>query len=283
MFCGRRVDDFEGSNKEYVEYLETQVLLARRQLESVRPPTPPKSPVRQSVVSPENTSVAEPRTSHECPEAQTTPDGKINGTQFTFVAHAIPQTFVKEKASNETPGWHAELNVMLADIPLAALWKERRVRVEMSSSVQNHSVLTTLLGGSLNFNSLADYATHIRSPTSDLEILLKHADVYGHATREAQKLAQFATTIGVFQELIFVSLCVVLEGSGTPKDSIDSLMRLCFKANERKSLERIRCGARWVNRCIINLSRGDWGVRSTEIFLLCKLQLIRCLLIAANC
>ncbi len=149
--------------------------------------------------------------------------------------------------------------------------------------MQNHSVLATLLGGPLNFNSLAHCAPDICSPTSSPNIILTYADVYGHATKKTQEHAQFALTVGVFQQLIFVSLCVVLEASGTPTDSIDSSMILSFAAEREKSLARIRRGVWWANRCIASLSKGDWGLRSTEIFLLCKLQVTGHLLIATAC
>jgi hypothetical protein len=46
------------------------------------------------------------------------------------------------------------------------------------------------------------------------------------------------------------------------------------KEPDRKTLRQNRCGALWLNRCIGKLSEGGWGPRSTEIFLLCKINLV---------
>jgi hypothetical protein len=292
MFCSRRVDDFNGSVEEYIEYLENQVHIGRHQIHRLQsvlgPPTPANSPVSTSVSQllnlPDSTVGVTLGSNEKCLEDQQKSNGEIKWKEWKFIP-AVTKEIAKEISPCQKPHWLMELDAMLADIPYANLWKSKRTENQISGLAQNHSVLATLLGGALVLDHSAGSAVSINSssPANTLSILHNRANAYGYATRNTQSKAQFTTTVSVFQELIFVSFCVVLEASGMPNDSVDSLMRWCFAANEQKSLERIRRGARWANRCIARLCEGGWGPRSAEIFLLCTIDLDCCLSIIGAC
>jgi hypothetical protein len=285
MFGNRRVDGFNGSDEEYIEYLENQVHLSRHQIHHlqsvIRPPTPASSPlsasISQSVNLPNNTLVVTLGSNEERFVEQPTSNGEIKWKEWKFI-HAVTKEIAKEISPIQKPHWLVELDAMLADIPYANLWTAKRTENQISGLVQNHSVLATLLGGALVLDNSPDSTVSINnsSPANTLSILHNRANAYGYATRNTQSKAQFTTTVSVFQELIFVSFCVVLEASGMPNDLVGSLMRWCFAANEQKSLERIRRGARWANRCIAKLCESGWGHRSAEIFLLCTIDFTCC-------
>jgi hypothetical protein len=89
---------------------------------------------------------------------------------------------------------------------------------------------------------------------------------YTNATKETC-LSKIATNLGLFQELVLVSLCVVLDETGVSGECIDAVMKLCGadekkqeKELDKKTLQRNRRDAPWVNRCIGKLSGRGWGL-----------------------
>lgn len=59
------------------------------------------------------------------------------------------------------------------------------------------------------------------------------------------------------QELIFTSLCAVLERNGTDVDLINVAMRICISDTNPRNLKQLRYGAVWANRMIVDVSAKD--------------------------
>jgi hypothetical protein len=81
----------------------------------------------------------------------------------------------------------------------------------------------------------------------------------------------FISQIHNFRELVFASLCVVMEHQGLPINTINDLMRICMSSSGAANLYRLRRGALWVNRVIRGLIIRGWGHGATELFFLCKM------------
>ncbi|GFF96247.1 hypothetical protein IFM53868_08441 [Aspergillus udagawae] len=91
---------------------------------------------------------------------------------------------------------------------------------------------------------------------------------YALATNQSHEEATLHKRLSRFQELIFLCLCDVVMKSGEPKEKIHEIMSLHLSNYSWQYLDRLLCGSRWVNRCIIELSETAWGLRSAEIFIL---------------
>jgi hypothetical protein len=269
------IDDFKGSEDEYIKYLERLVLDSRCQIQQsiLRPPNPSFNSLAESQVPanlsaplPENTS--RKTLDQNFNEKSLTSDSTVRNKELKFVEYDATQ----ERVRNERPPWHAEMDGVLDSIPDASSWMaQRKKELGVYSSTQNHPILATVLAHSLIAHPAPEPTCSTSSRSPDTGTLLECAYAYGCATRNSQIKADSATKGVLFQELIFVSFCAVLESCGIPVDSIDQAMKSCFFAKTEKSLERIRRGALWVNRCIVKLCQNKWGLRSTEIFLVGKI------------
>jgi hypothetical protein len=110
----------------------------------------------------------------------------------------------------------------------------------------------------------------LAAPQNQDGSLVEAAKVYAIDTKQAHTDAGYAVQLHSFRELVFVSLCVVMEGQGIAIDTIDSVMRLCISSSGSANLYRLRRGALWINRVIAGLIRKGWGHQATEFFLLSK-------------
>lgn len=299
MYHSRRIDDFNGSDAAYVEYLERQLQESRRSASELRAhlhksfPCPLDSPTRSpanvtailSASLPENPPLSEPvsRPASTLGNVQ----GQLQGHVLTTPVQEKQLRFVeydttRNKAKNENPQWCGEMDTLLGSVPEACCWVIEREKVGIDST-QNRSILAQLLPngcGSKSESQLLHQPSipDCTSPSSglvDADTLVECAVAYGIATRGSQLQATLATKLALFQELIFVSFMVVLVAHGIPTKLINDAMKYCCKAQSEKGLERIRRGGLWANRCIGTLdgmSESGWGLRSTEIFLLCKMS-----------
>ena len=97
------------------------------------------------------------------------------------------------------------------------------------------------------------------------DVLINYAKSYANVTKKSEKTLEFAQLVHSFRELVFVSLCVVLEYYGIPEDDINQVMKICISNSEPKHLKRLRRGARLANRLVDELSRSGWGDLATEM------------------
>lgn len=114
------------------------------------------------------------------------------------------------------------------------------------------------------------YSNSLQKTSHDLIAL---ANAYAWITKGSQVKATFACLLRLFQELIFTSLCAVLERKGTDVGLIDDAMRICISDTDPRNLKRLRHGAVWANRMIVDLAKPEDGwdyYRATEMVLLCE-------------
>jgi len=102
------------------------------------------------------------------------------------------------------------------------------------------------------------------------DALILSARQYALDTKASGTKSVFVSQIHNFRELVFASLCVVMEQQGLPINTINDLMRICMSSSGAANLYRLRRGALWVNRVIRGLIVKGWGHGATELFLLCK-------------
>jgi hypothetical protein len=155
-------------------------------------------------------------------------------------------------------------------------WATKRASLGLDSVDQNNRALMLILG-------LQNCIPSEWAPGSPLPIggndtgmnkkdaLILSARQYALDTKASGTNSVFVTQIHNFRELVFASLCVVMEQQGLPINTINDLMRICMSSSGAANLYRLRRGALWVNRVIRGLIVKGWGHGATELFLLCKM------------
>jgi hypothetical protein len=225
-----RLDNFAGSDEQYVDYLEIQVLNYRNPHYPLQI-TPPHSPTLES---------------QAC---------QLEFSQFD------PLTIPSTKKPRQ---WEKEIDTYLADVPPITLWERRRQSLEL---VWNHDigfVLATLLNGDIPNRTFAPQDT---SPVICSSPLLQRAHTFAISTNHMQKKSKLLTNICHFRGLLFGSLCAVLVKTGIRHEDVDPIMKVCLK---ERNFARYRSGAVWANRQMSALISCGWANRATELFLICK-------------
>jgi hypothetical protein len=108
------------------------------------------------------------------------------------------------------------------------------------------------------------------NPTTDPIIAAK---VYANITCASRAKADLVSRIASFQDLIFHSICAVLEYCAYPTEEIDGVMRITSSNSGPKNLKRLRAGAIWASEVISESTKGGWNDlsdRIAELYFLCE-------------
>jgi hypothetical protein len=179
------------------------------------------------------------------------------------------------KKGGAVPRWKRIVDQMMTGWDKPTSWEEKRASIGLDSVEKNQYALTLILGlkkhtpqtfqgDSPNVGKHTDANPH--------GALILSARQYALDTKASETNASFVLQIHIFRELIFASLCVVMEHQGLPIDTINDLMRICMSSSGSANLYRLRRGALWVNRVISGtlVKKLGWNYNATEFFLLCK-------------
>jgi hypothetical protein len=172
------------------------------------------------------------------------------------------------------PRWKQIINQLTTGWDKASSWEDKRVVIGLDSVERNKYALTAILGLKKDLSPARD-----ESPPSTsrdcfyaTDPLIMSARQYAMDSKASQTSEDLVVQVHIFRELVFASLCVVMEHQGLPIDTIDSLMRICISSSGSANLYRLRRGALWVNRVISGtmMKKMGWGRGSTEFFFLCR-------------
>ena len=186
---------------------------------------------------------------------------------ITFDPHLHDQQ--KTKTTQSNPKWRVIAREMLDSVPDINNWVNLRQH-RGTATDQEHEMVVAMIAG--HSNQVRDSGSKSVYPAGDADIagrLINSAKTYARITQSFQTKADLAWRVHSFQELVFVSLCAVLERHGIPLSDIDEIMRICISNSHPTNLHRLRCGALWVNEIIVGLVKAGWHHRATELFLLC--------------
>ena len=120
------------------------------------------------------------------------------------------------------------MDKLLGEIPESDSWSTRRENI-LSASVQHN-----LLAMDILFNNLQRPKLQLDPQASgfgDVDLpettqsLLQHTHAYGHLTKTILAEWRFTEKIGLFRELVFMLLCVVMLHVGVPKNLVDLVMK----------------------------------------------------------
>ncbi|KAL9124715.1 MAG: hypothetical protein Q9217_005981 [Psora testacea] len=194
---------------------------------------------------------------------------RSNESTIQFV-HCGPPEARKAVQCPVTRRWKQEADKLLDGIPEAKAWVEKWKKHGLSSEHDIRSAVGDVLGtpqmSDPRSDAMNSASTVLDSHGRNIrKNLLAHVSNHAETVKHSVAAARMATHIAAFQELVFVSLCVILQQQGTDTSVVDDIMRVCITDSSPKHLGRLR---RAVNRVINELQQGGWGQRASEIFIL---------------
>lgn len=240
---------FPGTDTEYIEYLEQQLIRI------------------QSHLSPDGTSPRE--------FVHMNDDGSA-ASRIEFI-ECTPELIRNQRHPHEKeiPKWKKKLNKQLhsfvEDVLAATQWELARRKAGIDTPTRNRTALKLILGhgGAAIFPK--EYGITVLppiSPTEPRELVVRGCQ-YGNFIVHCDKDQVFAARVAAFQKLVFCSYCVVMLRAGVSKKATNDMMRqYTGEKKDDLTLEKDRHGAVWANRCMSALLENGWGHESWEIFLL---------------
>jgi hypothetical protein len=248
--------NFEGDDAQYISFLESIV----QNSGLLQPVTLPPSTEGHTYSAYES---SRNRRQHTPPTSE---DEETAVSQRLQIIEYDPSETTSKPPRPSKERWQKELDCLLSSANIEILDKKAQ---EMGLG-DNQIIISGLVNGFI----ICDYGLHATStplPVSEFLLTLRK---YALFTKKCSNEAQLLSCLARFQDLVFVSFCDVALGLGEAKDLVHDAMRLYISNSEGKNLDRIISGARWVNRCITELSKTAWSSRSPEIFLLGKSLLV---------
>ena len=189
---------------------------------------------------------------------------ELSGTGLTVISFT-PQLSESRQAP-KVPKWQKTAAQVVDGVPSADDWDLRRKEVNLFTVEENYLAIAAISGGIQP--SVSQCPMPIEPGLGPIDL----ARAYATMTKTSASSAAFTCRLHFFHELVFVSLCAVLEASGYPVEDINETMRNYVSDTEAINLKRLRRGALWANSAICRLAEAGWGDRATELFLLCQFK-----------
>jgi hypothetical protein len=242
----RKIDDFIGTDSEYIVYLERKV--------------------RHLIAHPGSLS----------------PPPSFDGNNDFDIIEYDPVSSTQDASKSLRPAkrqrtqdkgrWEGEMDAMLRDINDEDLALKRK-SVGLSSSPDILMALDLIIDGKRPPTERVANDTHLSVVCYDpSNIVVQLLDSFATRTAALEIDATFTTQIYHFRMLVFISLCCVALKRGVAMSVIENIMQKCVSDSTGKNLSRLRSGALWVNRMMSTLAADGFGHLAYEIFVLCELE-----------
>lgn len=271
MDFNARIDRFQGTDSQYIRYLEGEVTYLRVHY-----------PVQSSLSRSFSARAVIPayNTAKDF-EPQQRQDGSIisdsSGMQFILYQPHLYQPHLEttprplKHPRQVLPRWREVADELLRNLPLTHQWCQKREEMNLKDEVD----LLRAYSAILSINQ-APEIRNSHEPASAL-VVDQHkqscspcdvARAYALATKRLEDRSKFVVQVLSFRQLVFTSLCVLLGHMGVRREAVESIMQVCISDSDGRHLSDIRQGAIWVNRMIAYMMEKGSGNRASEIFVI---------------
>ena len=302
----QRIDNFSGSEEQYITYLESKCTTLRqsrdlilqkyqqlvRHHQNCSVPLGLPSPTKSSEDWEDQTpplGLADISTTASSPQQTSTSLSPLQASiAATSVTNACPSLKVVEwnygqlprnkkrggstKSHNrlKPPRWQHLANNLIELTPTSDRWWQALTDAGIGSVEQVSTALEFLLQHNTS-DSIFPHLPKIDSPivSSHDELLLSYATSYANALDARNISTQLTLMLVNFSKFLFVDLCIVLEDQGVTKDSVKTMMRIVISDATDLTLDRIKRAVKWINTASDQLS-ARWGLRAGLLPLLCQ-------------
>lgn len=251
----RRIDDYPGSIEEYVKYLEDTLIDLRSRF--------------PAVARPASTLEADGRIQDQGhDQAQASPNKRPRQLEIVqWEPASVDHRPAKARTSNNAP-WRRLAQTLVQETPFANNWASTLRDNGVHEMMSTGQAVTVLLGPEHEINTSP---TQDRLPPIDDE-QGAFARVRAYARAAAQKGldASAALMLANFQKFLVFCLCSVMRETGVPENDVNGIMRICLGNVTKDYCRRVLRAAVYLNQLVDALYMEGWGLRASELLLLCK-------------
>lgn len=241
----RRRFTFQGTQKQYVEYLEKELCSWQSRARSAE---------KRLVVL--QAATQHPQTVAPVP----------NGTVDLLFNVETLETFSYDAGTPvEKPKWEAATSDFVARVPTtAAQWLKRRKEVQLFKPEQIIDA----------FHLLTFRRHHIYFSDPSVELAagpLKAVGAYRNLLGLLQRASGCSTQLYNYSQVLFFCVCCVARGNGLTVEEVDGMVKeqLPERDASSKYMSRVRTAAKWAAQLIDKLE-DTLGHLAPSLFLLCK-------------
>lgn len=258
-----RVDDFTGSDEQYISYLEREVLALRGRKAASNSTSSSCEP---------HLDVAEDSACDLSNAASTQHNGKRlkRHRELEFIMldpGSLSHNPVKQYIPN--PRWRDNANTLIAETPKAVDWYSSLKQQGIYDILSNGQAVAYLM-------AVDDRSPVLPSEPASLGFSISdRLKGYALAATHRGSAASIALKLANFQKFLVLSACCVLRQS-SEQDCILEVISLCVgRSVTPRRGEDLLNTCRFVNRLMDALYVHGWGLRGCELFLLCESNIAR--------
>ena len=241
---GSRIDDFPGSEHEYVQFLEQALISLRAHHRSC---------VTSCTAGSENT---------------------LNIIQWTPVA---------KRPRTDSPTWKEDARTLVKSTPKANQWWQAIRANGIYEPLSNGNAAAYVLDSQCSLvQSATATALFAKATAAERSGLLARVAAYAHTAIRRETTATAAIMLANFQKLLVLSSCAVLNQTGSPKEDVFDIVKICIgPVGDRYCRQTLRTAV-YLNQLVDMLSSHGWGERASDLLLICEC-LSRSFLMQAHC
>ena len=271
-----RIDSFEGTQDDYIIFLETEVLKLRvgsSQLQQQPEPSQQFASSRSHVpLMNENLP--------DLPVAATTPASLLpaNASCLNIIPWRPSPKGRKPTPEPAAKFWLKRAKTLVNLTPPATKWWRKVQDTGIYAYLYSGEIISCVLDSEARPTTAATFEESgcQESTSVDFPVSLQRIATFAQTAMRRDTSASLELMIARFQQLIVLSACVVLREMR--KADLPHILRIvricCGKDITDKHCFRVLSTALFVNRLIDSLDAHGWTMRATMLVLLCEIVLL---------
>ncbi len=256
-----KIDQFAGTQEQYIRFLE-QIVVSLRHHHQACSLSSLQIPVRSPVPS--------GRSCAEVPRAPTPNASQSILPQYGYELEIIPwnpQPTEPKRLKANPPGWKKNAKLLVEITPKAENWWQTIRDLGIYETMCNGNAAAYMLDGNCETPTAT---TPLIAVTKVDSILLNHITAYAHAAMRRGVTASLAIMHANFQKFVVLSSCAVCCATGTPKERVLEIVKICMGNVSDDYCWRILRTAVYLNESIDILNANGWGDHGSELLLICE-------------
>ena len=274
-----RIDGFEGTQEEYVAFLERLVFALRVDgltasngctHTGLTQPSDEMLSVVEDIPQPSIAGVAQANDESLSSTENSTENISQASTnvQFRFVQDFVCGP-VRQRAKPAFPAWKKFAQQLVRLTPTADEWAQRLTNLEVLENTHNGRILSMLLHGTSEMPAIRETDSAISALLQDESLPTRNVLAYATNAMRNDVSASLMVTLANFQKFLVLSSCAVLHNAGTSKETASMIAKVCLGNVSDDHCWNMIKTAVYLNQMIDVLSVNGWYKRASELVLIC--------------
>lgn len=260
-----RIDEFSGSFEDYVRYLEDTVLDLRSRFATV--PRLASTVAGKRRLQEHSQIIGNLEDLQEEEDHQIRPSPQKKPRELEIVQWKPGTDDTPARTSSNAP-WRRLAKTLVQETPFASDWAATLRKNGLHDMMSTGKAVSILLGPEYELN---ESFPRDRLPTiEDEQGAFRRVTDYARAAAQNGINASAALMLANFQKFLVFCLCSVMRDNGVSQSDVNGVVRICLGDVSNDYCNRVLRAAVYLNQLVDALYMNGWGLRASELLLLCK-------------